>query len=96
MNEAGGETGLSPRFLEMLDYAPDRMTFLKEARSQIQPSAWSGPLHFVLERRHAMLETLSSHPDPAVRAWVTDQESWLTTLITADREREREREESFE
>jgi len=95
-NEAGDETGLSPHFLKVLEYAPDRMAVLKEARNQIQPSGWSGPLHLVLERRHKLLRTLSTHPDAAVRAWVADQEPWLAALITADRDSERKGEQSFE
>ena len=95
-NEAAEETGLSPRFLEMLEFAPDRMTFLNRAGNQIRPSGWCGPLHLVLERRHMMLKRLSSHPDPVVRIWVADQEPWLASLISADQKRESEGEQSFE
>lgn len=95
-NVTGDETGLSPRFLKMLEDAPDRAAFLGNARDQIRPCGWSGPLHLVLERRRTMLRALSSHHDPAVRAWLADQETWLATWIAAERERESEREESFE
>ena len=95
-NETGDDTGLSLRFLEILEHAPNRMAFLKEAGNQIQPDGWSGPLHLVMERRHTMLKTFSGHPDPIVRVWMADQEPWLATLIATDRKRESEGEQSFE
>lgn len=93
---AGVETGISPRFLEMLEDAPDRIAFLGNALDRIQPRSWSEPLHLVLKRRRAILRTLSSHHDPAIRVWLADQETWLVTWIAKEREQEGEREKSFE
>ncbi|MEL7688735.1 hypothetical protein AAG596_14340 [Citromicrobium bathyomarinum] len=90
------EVGLSRKFLELLDHAPDRAQFLGELYRRIHPSGWSGSLAAILERRRAMLEPLASHEDPAVRAWLTDQDKWLGDWIKAERARETESEEAFE
>lgn len=87
--------GLSGRFLEMLDSAPDRAAFLGDG-GRLYPSGWSGSLADVLEKRRALLEPLASHPDPAVANWIGKLDDWLRDVIAAERRRDAEREESFE
>lgn len=90
------DVGLSTKFLELLDHAPDRARFLGKLYRRIHPGGWSGSLAAILERRRAMLDPLASHEDPAVRAWLTDQDKWLGDWIKAERAREMESEEAFE
>ncbi len=52
---------LSPKFLELMEHAPDRAMFLGDLRSRIFPSSWSGSLADILERRRTMLEPLASY-----------------------------------
>jgi len=88
--------GLSAKFLEMLEHAPDRPRFLGDLGRRIYPSGWSGSLAAILERRRTMLDPLAAHNDPAVRAWLIDQDTWLAERIAKERAREAETEESFE
>jgi len=88
--------GLSPKFLELMEHAPDRAMFLGDLRGRIFPSGWSGSLADILERRRTMLEPLASHQDPVVRTWIGSLDAWLTERITEERRRDAEREESFE
>jgi len=87
---------LSPRFLGLLEPAPDRAAFLGGARNRLLPSGWSGSLADVLVKRRAMLQPLAGHHDPAVRGWLEGLDTWLPEYIEAKRLREAEREESFE
>lgn len=88
--------GLSQKFLELLNQAPKRAAFLGEAYPRLFPSAWSGSLADILERRRAMLEPLAGHHDPAVRSWLEKVDTWLPKAIADERVREAEREASFE
>jgi hypothetical protein len=94
--EMDEDVGLSPKFLTLLEHAPDRAAFLGNLRNRIRPSGWSGSLVAILERRREMLEPMAAHDDPAVRAWLTSQDKWLGEWIAALREQESEAEESFE
>lgn len=87
---------LSPRFLELLEQAPDRIAFLGSAHSRLVPSGWSGSLADVLEKRRAMLGPLAEHRDPTVRSWLENLDTWLPEHIKAERRREAESEGSFE
>ena len=88
--------GLSSRFVELMEHAPDRLAFLGGASNRLYPSGWSGSLADVLERRRAMLEPLADHQDPAVRGWLDEIDVWLAERIASERRRDAEREESFE
>lgn len=87
--------GLSGRFLEMLESAPDRAAFLGEG-SRLYPSGWSGSLADVLEKRRALIEPLASHDDAAVTGWLAGLDGWLAKVVASERRRDAEREESFE
>jgi hypothetical protein len=87
--------GLSGRFLEMLESAPDRAAFLGEG-SRLYPSGWSGSLADVLEKRRALLKPLASHGDAAVTGWLAGLDGWLAKVVASERRRDAEREESFE
>jgi hypothetical protein len=60
------------------------------------PSGWSGNLSTILEKRIALLAKLANHDDAVVRTWVAKQQATLSTWADREREREAEREESFE
>jgi hypothetical protein len=87
--------GLSSRFVDLLEHAPNRAAFLGDG-SRLYPSGWAGSLADVLEKRRAMLEPLASHHDPAVTGWLERLDGWLGERIASERRRDAEREESFE
>jgi hypothetical protein len=88
--------GLSPMFLEALNRSPDRAAFLVGNYGRMGPSGWSGNLSTILEKRIALLAKLANHDDAVVRTWVAKQQATLSTWADREREREAEREESFE
>lgn len=88
--------GLSPKFLELMEHAPDRAMFLGDLRSRIFRSGWSGSPADILERRRTMLEPLASLQDPVVRTWIGSFDARLTERIAEEQGRVAEREESFE
>jgi hypothetical protein len=90
------DKGLSPLFLGGLEKAPDRAAFLKNNTARMRPSGWSGNLSIILDRRCEYLGALADHSDQNVRAWVSKQVSNLKQWADSERERESEREESFE
>lgn len=96
VNNLDDAVGLSPKFLELLEHAPDRFEFLGGVRGRIHPNGWSGSLANILERRRALLDPLAHHRDPAVQKWLSGLDAWLAGCIKAERLREAEREESFE
>lgn len=95
-SEMGDATGLSLRFLALLERAPNRAAFLGGPRHRIFPSGWSGSLANILERRRALLEPLADHDDPAVKGWLAALDEWLGERIAEERLRDAEQEESFE
>jgi hypothetical protein len=95
VNDLDDVSGLSSRFLALLEHAPDRAAFLGDGR-RLYPSGWSGSLADVLEKRRAMLEPLIRHHDPAVTDWIEKLDEWLGECIASERRRDAEREESFE
>jgi hypothetical protein len=90
------EAKLSPLFVEGLERSPDRAAFLAGNTSRLGPSGWSGNLSVILDRRRHMLAALSQHGDETVRAWVAEQSDRLMRWADAERQREGEREETFE
>lgn len=96
--ERVGETALelSPRYLEALERSPDRECFLEANPHRLGPSGWSGNLSVILDQRRAEIEKLASHSDEAVRRWSKDRAARLKEWAENERDRESEREESFE
>lgn len=90
------DNGLSPLFLEGLEKAPDRAEFLKSNVARMHPSGWSGNLSAILDRRREYLQALADHADQNVRTWVAEHIADLKQRADHERERESEREESFE
>jgi len=86
--EGDTETGLSPRFTEMLKRAPDRRAYLAAGAHRFQPSGWVGSLANRLEERLGLLEGIRSVGDPAIDEWIDE----ITPQIAARAERERQRE----
>ncbi|WP_231420782.1 hypothetical protein [Sphingomonas sp. Leaf205] len=89
-------TGLSPRFLALLDRAPDPAGFLGDLRHRVFPGGWTGSLADVLERRRGLLAPLADHDDAAVRDWMAELDEWVDERIAEERLRDTEKEESFE
>jgi hypothetical protein len=86
--------GLNPTFLALLNAAPDKLGFLGDAHSRVQPNGWSGSLAEILASRKALLDDL---PDlPEVAAWREREYPRIDRWIAIEREREAEQEESFE
>lgn len=90
------DDGLSPLFLQGLEKAPDKAAFLGADEMRVHPSSWSGALSDILERRQEYLQALAEHPDSNVQVWVSEMISKLRQWAASERERESEREESFE
>src|ERR1043165_572845 len=90
------EGPISSHFLEVLDRAPDKPTFLGDFWQRIHPRGWSGSLTDVLVGRRGRLTQLETHGDASVRQWVADMQPDFDRWIDSERSREREKEESFE
>ena len=86
--------GLNPTFIALLNAAPDKLGFLGDAHSRVQPNGWSGSLAEILASRKALLDDLPDHPD--IAAWRAREYPRIDRWIAAERERESEQEESFE
>lgn len=86
--------GVNPAFTALLERAPDKIAFLGEAYTRVHPSGWSGSLAEILTSRKALLDDLPDHPD--IAAWRAREYPRIDRWIAAERERESEREESFE
>ena len=96
LRKSDEDTGLSPLFQQMLDYAPDKRAFLGELWARIHPHTWSGSLADILEWRKAQLLKLRGSPHLDVRQWVDDNQPELDRWITNERNQDRQGEESFE
>ena len=90
------DNGISPLFLEMLDYAPDKRVFLGGFWERLQPRSWSGSLADILTRRKAQMLTLRDSAHADVRQWIDEIEPELEQWIDHERNRNREDEKSFE
>jgi len=90
------DTGLSERFLALLNRAPDRYAFLDRGAYRFSPSGWVGSLAVRLERRLALLDGLRSIADPAIDRWIAAITPQIQVQIAREREREARDEESFE
>lgn len=95
-NPGGGDAALSPKFMQLLDRAPDKPEFLGDFWQRIHPRGWSGSLADVLVGRRQLLKSLESHSDADVRQWFVDMQWEFERWIARERERERGQEESFE
>jgi hypothetical protein len=91
----GDEIGLSPLFLSILDYVPDKRSFLDNYRHRLYPQSWSGSLSDILMRRKSALMQLAEHSDENVKGWVAETMPELERWIENERGCDREREESF-
>jgi len=87
---------ISPLFLSMLDNAPEKRLFLGDHWDRVHPRSYGGSLAQILGHRKAQLISLAKHSDAQVRAWTAEVAPELDRWIDEAREREREREESFE
>jgi hypothetical protein len=85
------------RSLRLLDQAPDRVAVLKQYVAQIELMCLGGA-NLALNTR--LLEALRTHADPAVAEFVAQESARLGQIVDAqrraDKEAERERDESFE
>lgn len=95
-DDSDADASLSAKFLDVMEYAPDRAAFLGQPYDRLHPRSWSGSLAHILERRRDTLRDLASHSDGAVRTWVADVEKWIDQCVAAERKRESASEESFE
>lgn len=87
---------ISPLFLSMLDNAPDKRLFFGDLWDRVHPRSYGGSLAQILGHRKAQLISLAKHSDAQVRALAAEVAPELDRWIDEAREREREREESFE
>lgn len=92
----GDTTGLSPLFIAVMAKAPNKRQFLGDSLRRLRPTAWSGSLADILEKRKRLLSKLLDDPDPGVQAWLYDTLRQLDVWIAQERQSETEREESFE
>lgn len=90
------DNGISPLFLDMLNYAPDKRAFLGDFWTRLHPRSWSGSLADILARRKAQVLTFRESPYADVRQWVDAILPELDRRIDHERSRDREGEESFE
>ncbi len=90
------DDGLSPLFLEALERAPDKLTFLKGKFVRSRSSGWSGDSAEVLDKRCMDLEVLKDNPNCNVRSWAEGQVRKLRQRADEVRKRETESEGSFE
>lgn len=90
------DDGLSPLFLEGLERSPDRAAFLSNNTAGMLPTGWSGNLSIILDKRREYFRSLADHPDSDVRSWAVEQITNLKQWADHEREREAEREETFE
>lgn len=95
-NDDEEDNGISPLFLDMLNYAPDKRAFLGDFWTRLHPRSWSGSLADILARRKAQVLTFRESPHADVRQWVDAILPELDRLIDHERSRDREGEESFE
>ena len=97
-SDRNGDEGmtLSPLFAALLDRAPDKKAFLGDFRSRVQPGGWNGSLADTLVARKAELLKLAEGADPAIRAWIDDNQAVLDAMIERGRRLFHEAEESFE
>jgi len=92
----GDDDGISPLFLEMLDHAPDKRTFIGDLWNRLHLHSWSGSLADILAQRRAQLLTFRESPYADVCQWPDAVLPQLDCWIEQERGREREGEESFE
>lgn len=90
------DNGISPLFLDMLNYAPDKRAFLGDFWTRLHPRSWSGSLADILARRKVQVLTFRESPYADVRQWVDAILPELDRRIDHERSRDREGEESFE
>lgn len=80
----------------LLGAAPDRAAVLWGLASQLHPSAWSGSLADILERRRPLLQPFLGDDDPAVRQVARETDDEIQQEIVSRRLREVSRDERFE
>lgn len=90
------QNDISPLFLSMLNHAPDKRLFLGDPSDRVHPRSGGGSFVHALIQRKAQVMKLAEHPDPQVRTWVSEVTPQLDRWVEYWRERDREREESFE
>ncbi|WAT31834.1 hypothetical protein [Pseudomonas sp. GXZC] len=87
---------LSPLLMELLEYAPDKYTFLGSYWSRLHPNGWMGSLADVLAKRRASIIKLNDSPHLEVRRWLANAIPEVDHWIEQERVRDRGRDESFE
>lgn len=90
------ENLISPMFLTLLDFAPDKSAYLGDFRDRLHPRSWSGSLAVILRRRKAQLLEFREGQIPEVQQWIDDFMPEVDRWIEHERGRERGGEESFE
>jgi hypothetical protein len=86
----------SSKALAVLHQAPEPAAVLAKFSSRLMPRSWSGSLADAIEKRSAALSELSSHENPIVRDWASDQNTYLAQVALEERQRDRRTDESFE
>lgn len=87
---------LDPIFLELLDLAPDKYTFLGDYWARLHPRSWMGSLADILTRRRSRVLRLKVSPHAEVRHWVDELLPDLDLWIENEQIRDRDKEERFE
>lgn len=93
----GGESNdLSPLFLQMLEFAPDKFAFLGDGWTRLHPRGWSGSLADILACRREVLLKFREGQNTDVHRWIDEVIPELDRWIEVERTRDREQEASFE
>jgi hypothetical protein len=87
---------LDPVFLELLEFAPDKIAFLGDYWGRIYPRSWMGSLADILIQRRSQVLNFQLSPHPEVRRWVDELLPELSLWIEKEQVRDRAKEESFE
>lgn len=95
-NQGNESNELSPLFLEMLAFAPDKYSFIGNYWTRMQPHGWSGSLADILIQRKTQLTTLDNTCHPDVQRWLVENTPAIDLWIDNERKNDREQEESFE
>lgn len=87
---------LDPLFLELLEHTPDKHAFLGDYWTRLHPRSWTGSLADILVRRRSQVLSFQESPHAEVCRWVDELLPDLDLWIEKERNRDRDKEESFE
>ncbi|WIF69948.1 hypothetical protein QN096_12660 [Metapseudomonas otitidis] len=93
----GDDVGiLSPLFVKMLEFAPDKQAYLGGEWERLYPRGWSRSLSDILFERRKKLLVLAESKHEEVRKWLDEALKVLDLWIEQERFRDRAQEERFE